>query len=881
MKRVTLLFILLLSVTELFSQIVISGSIRYAKDLSVVDMANVIIEDTQKKMVIGSAVSDETGRFKISCKPESSTLKLTVAGFNIARHSQIIKAQSQEIVIEVMYQEIRLKGAVIKVEPIKRTGDTLTYYVSKFSDSLDRSIGDVLKKMPGISVDRSGGIKYNGRAITKFYVEGMDMMGARYGVATKNVQARDIAAVEIYENHQPVKMFKDLKFSEDAAINLKLKEKSKGVLIATLQLGAGYKPWSWSGMLSAMLFTNSYQMFVSAKTNNSGEDIITELVEQFDNNSIQLLPHIGVYAPAKPDIDIERYMKNTTHAISINNLFKLNKDKVLSINSIYSYDRQDFRDSSITVYYMPSTSPLKIGEATGVRSKTNHAEMRLKFTENGSKRYIEDVLTLQAKWNQAQGEVLTRDEMINQSFNMNPNLRVTNEFNSAKTFKNGLFFGFGSIIGASHLPASLCVNPLIYPSIFGYEQANDETAIQTMSTQAFQTKEHVYSLYNIAPRLVLDAMVGFTLDHQKMESSLGLKSKSEFPDTLCNDIISNKWSIDGKVGLKYKYKKLDISTSVDIDYAFINFNDKIKNVFTSKSKLFFKPYFVMNLALALNLKLNLKSYYTEDYGATGNFYSGYILTDYRSISTRNGDIAENKSQSHSIGLKYADAMSALFASVDASYWRNKSNIMYGTTFNGDLSYIESYHIDNITHGYGVNGKVSKFFDNIFTTLELSGGYEQFWMDIFRQHKVMNTNNITTKAGFKWITNWCKNKIKSNYTANYLYNQTKYSNKDLNITSINALHQVLTIDYSIINALVFHLVGEHYFNNAIAYGSRNIYFLDASLTFKTQKIEYMLEARNLLNTRVYNNNYTSGATDFEYHYLLRPTLVMLKVKFKLN
>lgn len=146
---------------------------------------------------------------------------------------------------------------------------------------------------------------------------------------------------------------------------------------------------------------------------------------------------------------------------------------------------------------------------------------------------------------------------------------------------------------------------------------------------------------------------------------------------------------------------------------------------------------------------------------------------------------------------------------------------------------------------------------------------------------MNTNNITTKAGIKWITNWYKNKIKSNYTANYIYNQTKYSNKDLNITSINALHQILTIDYSILTSLILNLTGEHYFNSAIVSGSRNIFFLDASLTFKTRKLEYMLEARNLLNTRMYNNNYTSSATDFEYHYLLRPTLIMLKVKFKLH
>lgn len=882
MKQVALISMLLLfSAFELFSQIVISGSVRYAKDLSVVDLANVIIEDTEKNTVIGSAVTSPDGRFKISCKSGSSTLKLTVAGFNIARHSQIIKAQSQEVMIEVEYQEIRLTEAVIKVKPIKRTGDTLTYYVSKFSDSLDRSIGDVLKKMPGISVDKSGGIKYNGRAITKFYIEGMDMMGSRYGVATKNVQAKDIATVEVYENHQPVKMLRELNRSnpDNTAINLKLKDKSKGVLIASMQLGAGYQPWSWNGAITAMLFTGSYQMFVSAKTNNSGEDIISELVEQYDN-SAQLTPYIGVYTPAKPEIDLERYMDNTTHAVSVNNLFKLSKEKLLSLNGIYYYDRQDFRDSSVTVYYMPSADPLKISEATGVRSKTNNAEMRLKFTNNGEKNYIEDVLTVQAKWNQAQGSVLTQDEEVLQRFDMNPNLGVNNKFDIVKTLKDGPTFDFSSTIGVRSLPATLRVNPLLYPSIFGYEQASAESAIQTMSNRAFYTQEHMGFSWEITPRFRFDAKVGFTLDHQTMESSLGLESGSMHPDSLDNQIISNRWNAFGTVGLNYKYKKLDIHTFVKMNYAFIKFNDKIKNTLTSQSKPFFNPSLMVNLALAPNLKLNLISDYTEDYGAVNSFYSGYIMTDYRSISTRSGEIAENRRQNHNVSLKYADAISALFASVDASYWWSRSNLMYGTIFKGNLSYIESYHINNTSQGYAVNGKVSKFFDDLFTTVELSGGYEQFWMDVLRQQQVMNTHNSTAKGGIKWITRWFR-KIKTTYTPTYQYTQTKYSNKDLNATSIHALHQVLAVDYPIISKLILNLTGEHYFNSAVVSGSRNIWFLDASLMFKTKKLEYMLEGRNLLGTRVYNNSYTSAATDFEYHYLLRPASVMLKVRFNLN
>ncbi len=47
--------------------------------------------------------------------------------------------------------------------------------VSGFSSAKDRTIGDVLKKMPGIEVAKNGSVSYNGKAINEFLVEGIDL----------------------------------------------------------------------------------------------------------------------------------------------------------------------------------------------------------------------------------------------------------------------------------------------------------------------------------------------------------------------------------------------------------------------------------------------------------------------------------------------------------------------------------------------------------------------------------------------------------------------------------------------------------------------------------------------------------------------------------
>lgn len=116
-----------------------------------------------------------------------------------------------------------LKEVTIKALPIKTKGDTIIYNVSSFRSNSDRSVEDIIKKLPGIVVESTGQILYKGEGINKFYIEGLDMLSGRYGLATRNISADDIASISIYENHQPKKILEDIEFSDRAALNLKLK----------------------------------------------------------------------------------------------------------------------------------------------------------------------------------------------------------------------------------------------------------------------------------------------------------------------------------------------------------------------------------------------------------------------------------------------------------------------------------------------------------------------------------------------------------------------------------------------------------------------------------------------------------------------------------
>ncbi len=137
--------------------------------------------------------------------------------------------------IRLTPKETKLREVVVSAPDIYQRGDTLVFNVGKYATAADNAILDVIRRLPGIKVENYGQIMYNGRPINKFYIDGNDFAGDRYGLATNNISKDDVAAVEVMENHQPIKALEDIEFSEQAGINLKLKEdaRSRWVGVAT------------------------------------------------------------------------------------------------------------------------------------------------------------------------------------------------------------------------------------------------------------------------------------------------------------------------------------------------------------------------------------------------------------------------------------------------------------------------------------------------------------------------------------------------------------------------------------------------------------------------------------------------------------------------
>ena len=138
---------------------------------------------------------------------------------------------------------VSLKEVTVKPDPLRQKGDTLSHNLASFLGKGDVTLEDGLKRLPGVDVSQNGGISYMGKPISQFNIEGMDLLGGKYNLATRNIPADYVTNVEIVRNHHSRRVEKDVP-SNEVSMNIKLSNKAKLKPFGQEEAGAGIAPHS-------------------------------------------------------------------------------------------------------------------------------------------------------------------------------------------------------------------------------------------------------------------------------------------------------------------------------------------------------------------------------------------------------------------------------------------------------------------------------------------------------------------------------------------------------------------------------------------------------------------------------------------------------------
>lgn len=262
---VFILFILLYTVPSL-AQTILSGQVQ-GNNGETLAGANLVAYSKEGK-ILTYATTDKKGLFKLNVPSAADHITVTYLGFDpLTIHP---KELTNSPIFTLHEKAFKLKEVAVTAESISERGDTLTYSVAAFKEAQDRSIADVISKMPGIEVKSNGAIEYQGKAISNFYIEGLDLMGGQYSLASNNIPAEKVKNVQVLENHQSVRSLRGISFSEQAALNIVLKEDAKAVWSGVADLGAGYagkgEGLTYNNRIMGMRFNKKFQTLMMYKT---------------------------------------------------------------------------------------------------------------------------------------------------------------------------------------------------------------------------------------------------------------------------------------------------------------------------------------------------------------------------------------------------------------------------------------------------------------------------------------------------------------------------------------------------------------------------------------------------------------------------------------
>jgi hypothetical protein len=871
---------LFLLVAYASAQTLIQGTVKDTEQKKGIEGVNITIhEKDNPAAILGFTSTDKDGKYRIEYKGNKDSLIIAASGFNIQKQSKTVARKNQTVDFVVDFASITLQEVKITLPKISQKGDTLSYTVSSFMDNNDRTIGDVLKKLPGIEVKESGQILYQNIPINKFYIEGLDLLQGRYGIATKNIEAKDVLNVEVLENHQEIRLLKDKMISTQAAINLKLKESAKGVWTANALLGTGISPAHWAGELTAMYFAKNTQNISTYKGNNTGNDVSGEqgilyTMESFQQQDDRLL---SLQAPSPPSISSKRYLFNDVNGLSFNNLWKTSKDYQINANIQYLNDRIDRSSFNRTVYYL-LRDYMGVEETLESRSYINQANADIQLNINKDKFYLNNRLQLKSGWDNERGNAL-RGDTVRQQLD-EPDYGINNTFELIKNYaKTALHIT--SYNSYSSSPQTLTVEPVLYENLF---PASDgfQAMRQTSTINRFASNTSASGGYKKG-NLNQDYAMSFRADMRHLDSDLawtGNPSKqAAIPDSLNNNLQWNRFEWIFSPQYTYKYNEWQLRIELPLNYTLLSINEHSAQGKENNKRLFMNPSLEIRNKLSAYWDFTSSASYTHGFGGIDNEYTGYIMRNYRNLMRNEGDLYETQTQKYSLNFYYRNPFHSLLGNIGISYKNTKANLLYGYDFYGILQVQRSLVSPNYTEGITSQINISQAIDAIASTLKLGGSYTLASASQLAQGRILRSNRqqytvvpeISTR-----ISSW------AGFSYRFLYIESHSKIKEQGaLQPIRSSTQKVQLSIFPVKNLILNLGYEYFYNSAIVSGSRTMSFGDIGAKYKWNQIEFLLDYTNVFNSKRYVSASYSEISSNYYAYDLRPAEILLRVRFKLK
>ena len=794
-------------------------------------------------------ISDKNGLVKL--QPHlNDWLEFSFLGYEKQRIN-ISSNQSPRIHIVFMKPStVALREVQIKAPPISARNDTLVYRVSAFTKAGDRHLEDVLKRLPGVKVSANGTVSIQGKAINKFYIEGMDLMGNNYNQVTQNMPIDAVTSVEVLENHQPVKMLQGKQLSDKAALNIKIDKSHKSRPFGELEGGLGLSPTRWDNRAFVTHIANKSQLLLSGKMNNTGNDLSEETTEHIDVTDLEAFEPIT--SPllttdlVQEQLPQNRYLYNKSYAGGVNFLRKLSDNSTLRFNT-QLYEDHSSRNNSIE-YIFGGLHPLSLREDASMKKKDFTIVPILKYELNSANTFVSDELRVSVSKKSAITAILSNESSINETVKTHPSY-IQNYFSSS--------FPVGNTI----LQAKSLIR--YFDRTESLNDISDSTIIYNCSNR-YAFKSFVAKGTLSTKFLLFRNYLDLGVKAYYHNNSYDYNGNTHHQDL--NVIFSPSYYV--KYG---KRSGLTIALPIGWMYArLLPINESIKN----RGFFSFSPEISINHVFSDELSLGFSASIGNS-NDTKPFYSpDFLRIGYRTVYLYDSNLYKNTDYLLSLRLRYRNLASMFFSNLSVSYSNGKRESYFHYDYTDSLNIIRQIQGENNYKTFIINGMADKTFVDAGLSLKTEITYNQNSYLLSQSSELMNNKSHILSAmvsstfhKYKWL------KLILDATGTLFWEKNSYHDSET-LSSVNANASIYLFPFK---GFEIKLKCQSLTNEISESHYKSLTLFDASMHYKINKTwEIGLTGTNLLNRKLYSVTQNSGLNSYNTLLPLRGREVMAKL-----
>lgn len=875
----TVCFVFLFFILQSINSQKISGFVRDNKGIKV-DGCHVLIKSYDNKDKINEYTTTKNGYYEITLKKKYNKILIETDYIGFFNDYKIIdkpqKKKSYLLDFNISRDTIssnKLDEVIIiaNKKPFTVKKDTVSYNVKSYLNGSERKIEDVIKKLPGIQVDKSTGIiKYKNKPIENITLDGDDLFGKNYTLGTKNINVDLVSEIEAIENYSKNPLLKGLEKDEKVSLNLKLKE-NKIDISGNFDIGSGVNSdinATRDFNLNLLGITKRHKSFSTLSQNNIGKNKSPFNYLEFNSNLENFFEKEKKAPKFIPEfyfsnfLDNERVNINNQFFSNFNSVFKINSKLKSRMNLYYINDKvsgknlleNNFRVNNdfftrIDSYSITKKPKLYRGDIEMVLNSSKSSLMRYNLSIRD-----EDIKSFSDFKSKKINSLLnTNDFFLTQSLSYTKRLSNKNAIQlSINHFYNKIpqLFEITPSILSNYNKSDNQNNKFTKHFLEGKATLFGATEKKNKYNFIFGGKT-IYSQFTSQLKSINQSNIIELINRNNVDySSSQIYQSGNFKFKL------NKWELTPKYNLVISKQKLNSSSSDFFIEPSFNFRFKAN------------PISSFTGSFSLNMSSLAENYIFEN----------SVLTNNRTIISNNNNLNLRQQIRYALSYNLNDIYNLLELNFRINYQDIKGGFLSNSNIDQDITNIKYSYLPVNNNSLNAEFNVNKYVPFLKSTTKLKFNYS-----LSNYKNIVNNSDLRNNQGKIYNAEFnLKTAFRSfiNFENNLSYTKNISSTHNNNDIIVN---ESLNNSFDLIlkpSKNIFLLFTSDYFIPNYGTKTKNYMFLDLSLRYflNDNGLEFNFYIKNLLNEKNFEEFLVSDISSSVLKTSLLPNYYLISISY---